>query len=259
MVIRAILLPTRGKGEAFSAPSCRGFINVYRVSSGKGVCLSRMKQESLTRVFSIICCILLLVTLPHETKADSKPTDGSVSPTDLPPKERYKAISGDYFIENEGQLDNNDILFYTTSSNMQIGFAESTVSIKIIERGPATTVKPQTDFKLTRSVPPEPEPSRGVLIRIGFEGANKAAPQGRHLLPHPTNFFIGNDPNRWRTGVRSYEEIAYEDLYEGIDLVYRIGQKGVKYDFIVQPGADPARIHIMFSGMVWRVGLGWKY
>ncbi|MEZ4942357.1 MAG: gliding motility-associated C-terminal domain-containing protein [Saprospiraceae bacterium] len=48
-------------------------------------------------------------------------------------------------------------------------------------------------------------------------------------------------------GVRSYEKLRVEQVYPGIDwLLYSKGQ-GLKYDFIVQPGADPALIRMDYS------------
>ena len=200
------------------------------------------------RLFSIVCCVVLLFTLPHDSRGDSRGTDESVSPASLPSNDVFKSIPSDYFIENAGQLSNQDVRFYTTSGDMQIGFAESAVLIKIVERPPAPLAKPPLDRELMRSPPPEPEQSRGVLLRLNFEGANKVTPEGRDALPHPTNFFIGNDPARWRTNVRSYKVVAYEGLYDGVDLVYRVTDRGVKYDFIVAPGMNVSTISMSYKG-----------
>ena len=48
-------------------------------------------------------------------------------------------------------------------------------------------------------------------------------------------------------GVRSYKKLRFEQVYPGIDwLLYSNGQ-GLKYDFVVQPGADPALIRMDYS------------
>jgi hypothetical protein len=199
-------------------------------------------------MFAVACCAILLVTLPHEVRGDSKGTDEPISAANFPSKDMFKSIPGNHFIENAGQLSNHDVRFYTTSGDMQIGFAESAVLIKMVERPPAPVAKSLPDWELMRSPPPEPEPSRGVLLRLNFEGSNMVTPQGRDPLPHPTNFFIGNDPGRWRTNVRSFRAIIYEGLYAGVDLVYRATDKGVKYDFILGPGADPGVITMSYEG-----------
>ncbi len=58
-----------------------------------------------------------------------------------------------------------------------------------------------------------------------------------------TNYFIGNDPAKWRTNVAGYAKVKYEGVYPGIDLVYYDNGEGrLEYDFIVAPGADPKQI-----------------
>jgi len=49
--------------------------------------------------------------------------------------------------------------------------------------------------------------------------------------------------------VRSYQEIVYRDLYDGIDLSYRMQDRQLKYEFIVRPGADPALITMSYEGV----------
>jgi hypothetical protein len=200
------------------------------------------------RMFAVACCAMLLFTLPHEVRGDSRGIGEPVSAANLPSKDLFKSIPADYFIENAGQLGNQDVRFYTTSGDMQIGFAESAVLIKIAKRSTAPAARTLIDQELLRSPPPEPVSSRGVLLRLDFEGANKVAPQGRDPLPHATNFFIGNDPTRWHTNIRSYREVVYEGLYDGVDLIYRATDEGVKYDFILAPGVDPNVIEIYYEG-----------
>jgi hypothetical protein len=81
-------------------------------------------------------------------------------------------------------------------------------------------------------------------------GAN-AAPQlsGLDELPGKSNYFVGNDPQRWRTDVPRYAKAQYREVYPGIDLVYYGNQRQLEYDFIVAPGADPRRIELAFTGV----------
>ncbi len=147
-----------------------------------------------------------------------------------------------YFTENSGQVANDDVRFYGGSDQMQVGFAESAVLLKLVETPPAVARSVEDlDHSSGQEV-------RGVLLRISFEGSNAVRPQGRVQLPHRSNYFLGSDPLQWRTGVRNFEEVIYSDLYEGIDLVYRWGRGGLKYEFHVRPGADPARIVMVYEG-----------
>ena len=51
-------------------------------------------------------------------------------------------------------------------------------------------------------------------------GANaNAAVTGADELPGKSNYFIGNDPKKWRTNVPNYAKVRYQDVYPGVDLV----------------------------------------
>ena len=79
--------------------------------------------------------------------------------------------------------------------------------------------------------------------------ANPAAKvTGEEELPGKINYLIGKDPAKWRTGVATYAKVRYEQVYPGIDLVYYGNQRQLEYDFVVGPGADPARIRLKLAG-----------
>jgi hypothetical protein len=63
-----------------------------------------------------------------------------------------------------------------------------------------------------------------------------------------SNYFIGNDPAKWRTNVPTYANVKYESIYHGIDLVYYGNQRQMEYDFIVAPGANPRQIGFNVTG-----------
>jgi hypothetical protein len=82
------------------------------------------------------------------------------------------------------------------------------------------------------------------ILRLRLVGANSnAAVTGGDELPGKANYFLGNDPSKWRTNVPTYARVKYENIYPGIDLAYYGNQEGqLEYDFVVAPGADPAAI-----------------
>ncbi len=63
------------------------------------------------------------------------------------------------------------------------------------------------------------------------------------------NYFIGSDRTRWASGVKSYGEIRYQNIYPDIDFMMYSTFEGMKYDFIVRPGADPADIKMVYKGL----------
>src|SRR5258708_27149769 len=71
---------------------------------------------------------------------------------------------------------------------------------------------------------------------------------GEGPLPGKSNYFLGNDPGRWRTNVPNYARIRYRNVYPGIDVLYYGSARDVEFDFILAPGADPRRIQLVMSG-----------
>ena len=89
-----------------------------------------------------------------------------------------------------------------------------------------------------------------AVVRLRFVGASPdVRVEGRGLLPGVAHFLSGADVARRSTGVRGYAAISYRDLYPGIDLTYRSSGGSLKSEFIVDAGADPAQIRLLYSGM----------
>jgi hypothetical protein len=88
-----------------------------------------------------------------------------------------------------------------------------------------------------------------TTLRMQFVGANPAPRAvGQAELAGKSNYFLGNDPSRWRTDVSTYARVEYQDLYPGVNLVYYGNQQQLEYDFVVTPGADPGVIALAFAG-----------
>jgi hypothetical protein len=94
---------------------------------------------------------------------------------------------------------------------------------------------------------PESQPPQVVQMRL-VGGNAKGRIVGLNELPGRSNYFIGNDPKKWRTDVPSYARVKYEGVYPGVDLVYYGNQRQLEYDFVVAPGADPNQIKLSFAG-----------
>ena len=95
--------------------------------------------------------------------------------------------------------------------------------------------------------------SAGLLgtdtLRMELKGANaQAQVSGSDELPGTTNYFLGNDPTRWRTRVPTFAKVHYTGVYPGIDLIYYGNQRRLEYDFVVAPHANPGQVELHFSG-----------
>jgi hypothetical protein len=72
---------------------------------------------------------------------------------------------------------------------------------------------------------------------------------GLDHLPGVSNYFIGRDRSKWRTGVPHYAKVAYDNVYPGIDLVfYGTDERQLEFDFVLAAGADPGVIALSIEG-----------
>lgn len=91
--------------------------------------------------------------------------------------------------------------------------------------------------------------SGGSYLKLRFEGGKRApAMQAEEQRPGVSNYFLGSDPHKWRTDVPNFGKVRYREVYPGIDAVFYGNPDQLEYDLVVQPGADPSHIRIVFDG-----------
>lgn len=92
--------------------------------------------------------------------------------------------------------------------------------------------------------------AEGFALRLSWQGASRnAALTAEEQSRTKSNYFIGNDAAKWRTGIANYERVAYRALYPGIDLVYYGNHERLEYDLKVAPGADASAIRLKMDGV----------
>lgn len=86
-------------------------------------------------------------------------------------------------------------------------------------------------------------------LRMRLIGANPASDvTGLDPLPGHTNFLIGDDPTRWRTGVPAFGRVRYRQVYPGVDMVFYGNERRLEYDLILAPHTHPEIIRLRFDG-----------
>lgn len=85
--------------------------------------------------------------------------------------------------------------------------------------------------------------------KVDFIGALTAELSPENEQSYYYNYLRGNDASKWVSHVNIFNAIKYNGLYNGVDLrVYNRGAN-LKYDFIIEAGADPAQIKLGYSGL----------
>lgn len=91
--------------------------------------------------------------------------------------------------------------------------------------------------------------TRLEFLQMKLAGANPhASVSATDSVPGKSNYFIGNDPAKWRQGIPHFARVRYESIYPGINLVFYGKQGQLEYDFQVSPGADPSQAQLEFNG-----------
>ncbi|MGA1872434.1 MAG: fibronectin type III domain-containing protein [Thermoplasmatota archaeon] len=81
-----------------------------------------------------------------------------------------------------------------------------------------------------------------------FLDGGSTGPEISNELEHNSNFFIGSSPEDWVVDVPNCEKVAYGEVWENIDIFYRIDKGRIKYDIIVKPGGRVEDIGFRFTG-----------
>ncbi|HEY8402199.1 MAG TPA: hypothetical protein VIK89_13110, partial [Cytophagaceae bacterium] len=152
------------------------------------------------------------------------------------------------FIENKGQLaDRNgkamdDIRYYANVSGARIYFAGNKVIYRFLK-----------EKKQISEATGKPGIGKGMLEEqtVVLQLLNGNANPEIVPLDKATeyyNFYYAHCPNGI-TNVPAYGKLIYKNVYPFIDMVFHAEEKGMKYDFIVHPGGNPADIRMKYEGV----------
>ncbi|MFH1220090.1 MAG: SBBP repeat-containing protein [Candidatus Eisenbacteria bacterium] len=154
------------------------------------------------------------------------------------------------FVENRGQVDSR-VKYYAPGSRAAVYFTEDALVIDLKEevknvqgRGPHQRPYEEMMMEAADSVV-----QRGCAVYVRFEGANPSpVVEARGEMETKYNYFIGNDPTRWRTEVPAYAEVVYRDVWPGVDLLFREDDGRLTYEVLLSPGADVERVQFRYEG-----------
>jgi len=108
---------------------------------------------------------------------------------------------------------------------------------------------PESPVRVYQPRMPTSQEGASAVLRMRLVGANPVAKgKGEQELPGKSNYFIGNDPHKWRTNVPTYAKVKYQSVYPGIDLVFYGNQRQLEHDFVVAPARDASTIALRLEG-----------
>ena len=212
-----------------------------------GVALVMMGAALLVAVPSLVAGVLERC----ETGLDFAPAltePAPESPPNSTPGTKVEELYGRlplYFIENRGQADRT-VKFYAHSGGQTTWFTKDGVGVTLARQldNPSQTKRPGL---AGRQQNPAIKTTTVALRPVGLKKRVKIAaiePQ-----EHRVNYFIGDDPKKWRTDIPTYRAVVYREAYQGIDLKFYGDGRQLEYDIIVKPGADPKRVKFQYAGI----------
>ena len=173
------------------------------------------------------------------------------------------------FTENRGQWDER-VRFRASAGGTTLWFGRDGITYQFTHRVPrlktadteplAVGIAPRAPFdRAERFMPNETEaqvPSEAaadsietVVIHAAFAGSNPEVElAGENRLEYRCNYFLGNDPAKWRTDVPNYAAVVYRNVYPGVDLRYEGKDGALTCSYAAASESDLAQVKFQYEG-----------
>jgi Ca2+-binding RTX toxin-like protein len=212
--------------------------------------LGESVERSLWRLLGVVLLVFTLVTqftglgLPRLGSFVGRSPEAATTAIESGALGNYERLPLS-FVENDGQL-RQDVAYYGQGFGYSFAFEQDRVLMSFAHRSASNgegSAMPESLSTPTR------ERVSGVSIAFEFLNANKdVSLKARERSPGKVNYLIGDDPKAWHTDLSSYREVVYEDLWDGIDMVFLGSHGELKYQFVVHPGASVNDIALAYNG-----------
>jgi hypothetical protein len=130
------------------------------------------------------------------------------------------------FVENKGQWADDSLRFAMRRPGANLLMYDDGVAIQLLKRND--------------------EDLQSATIKMRFIGANEIRPAGIECSESVFHYYLG-PKEQWQSNVPSFYRVVYRNLYDGIDLRVTGKRTGIKFEFIVAPGADWRQISVGYD------------
>ncbi|MCC5830918.1 MAG: SBBP repeat-containing protein [Phycisphaeraceae bacterium] len=160
-------------------------------------------------------------------------------------------LSPALFVENRGQWADESVRYLHQGDGANIAMTDSGPVFQVFRTveaaptGDSSAAEGFRDDPFSDREPPEREMRQ---FSAGFVGAATVTPIGLEQSDAVFNYYLGDAENH-RSDVPGYEIVAYEGLYDGIDLHMWGQRSNIKYEFLVAPGSDWTQIQVRYEGI----------
>ncbi len=186
------------------------------------------------RYCSIISAFLFVATIINAASA------GSPGSATVPQRQMD---SSPVFIRNNGQISNPAYQYVLAARHARLYFSSEGIEMVLPESGKWTIN--ESDAHRVRSESAAPAFRR---LSLRLKGANPDIALEPADQSSERYHFYSNAHPGGITGVPAYNTLVYRNVYNQIDLRFTVTNEGLKYEFIVHPGGDPASIRLEYEG-----------
>src|SRR5213592_4325732 len=195
-------------------------------------------MRNLLRSVRLVALLLPLAAWIVAKEPDSKDSSpgrgaGSLKGLEKPDHAAQARVTESYgklplsFEANRGQMD-SDVKFFSRGSGYGI-FMTPTEAVLTLGGGSSPQPKGPKLRESILALDPSvvaARTRRTAVLRVKLAGANpKPQLTGEDELPGKVNYFIGNDPRKWRTNIGTYAKVRYREVHPGIDWVHYGNQR----------------------------------
>jgi hypothetical protein len=92
-------------------------------------------------------------------------------------------------------------------------------------------------------------PTKSWVISERWVDGKVQAIKGEEELGTKVNYFIGNDPFKYKSGLSTYRYVSLGEVWSGIEVKLKATQKTVERFFYVKAGTDPSKIQVQLNGV----------
>ncbi|MFH2140875.1 MAG: hypothetical protein ABIJ97_00530, partial [Bacteroidota bacterium] len=171
---------------------------------------------------------------------------------DLQSQSEQKAFSFQGFVEEKGQFKTFDnLLFQWQKDNVYAYFLPDRVVFitkEVIHEDNERSLdaKNKGDDNLAKKLSAI---TKGTRFDLLFENCqSEVNVSGENINKTQNDYYLAHCPNGI-LNVPSFNDIRYNDIYPGIDMVFHFDNGNFKYSFDIDAGADPSLISLQWDGI----------
>lgn len=86
-------------------------------------------------------------------------------------------------------------------------------------------------------------------VELRLVGGRKLSWRPADKLRGETNYFLGNDPEKWRTHVPHFARAESTNVMPGVGMIVYGAEDGIEYDLRLAAGVDPASLRLAISAV----------